>query len=85
MVVPKLDTNGDGSIDVEDWKATVERVYLKYPPKSSIHHVRWGHRVYDVHLVPAPDANVDFDASDVRINGVSVTRASSAPRTVMAE
>ncbi|KOX53849.1 hypothetical protein ADL19_14845 [Streptomyces purpurogeneiscleroticus] len=76
VVTPNLDANGDGSIDTEDLKATVEKVYLKYPPKSSIHHIRFGERIYDVNLKPAPEDEVDFDASDVRINGISVKRTS---------
>jgi hypothetical protein len=81
MFAPKLDINGDGALDREDFSSMVEKVYLKYPPKSSIHHIRWGQRVYDVSLKPAPDDDVDFDADDVLIKGVSLKQASSPPTT----
>lgn len=75
LVTPNLDVNGDGSYDREDLASLVEKVHLAYPPKSSHRHIRFGERVYDVNLVPAPEDEVDFDARDIQINGVSVKRA----------
>jgi hypothetical protein len=70
-VAPKLDMNGDGSLNGEDWKAVVEKVYLKYPPHEVHHRVRWGKGVYDVRLEPAPEDDIDFTArAVVRRDGV---------------
>jgi hypothetical protein len=78
MAVPRLDINKDGSIDMDDAATMIEKVYLTFPPKSSIHKIRWGQRIYDVNLHPSPEQEVDFDADDVRINGISLKRGSTS-------
>lgn len=75
--IPRLDVNGDGSIDMDDYSALVEKAFLARPPKNSHQRIRLDKRIYDVMLTPAPDADVDFDAKDIQI-GVSVKQAVSS-------
>jgi hypothetical protein len=79
VVMPRLDINQDGSVDTDDLASMVEKVYLAHPPKKSLQHFRWGERVFSVSMHPAPDEDVDFEADDIMLNGVSLKRASLPP------